>query len=154
MFFQLATKVPSGHPMWIRLLPLGGYKTLLPVHHATRFGNVLLNTAKGVFETHSRPGHRRTSLRHSHKALSCDTMYHPHDQIGLAIMARIAYINLRVRPALKAKLEKLANQDRRSFSSYVKMVLEDHVKARQASSKGVERNRPKLTRRSDLRVQQ
>jgi hypothetical protein len=53
-------------------------------------------------------------------------------------MARIAYINLSVRPALKAKLEKLAKEDRRSFSSYVKMVLEDHVKARQASSKGVE----------------
>jgi len=69
-------------------------------------------------------------------------------------MARSAYMNFRVRPALKAKLEKLANEDRRSFSSYVKMVLEDHVKARQASSKGVERNRPKLIRRSDLRAQQ
>ena len=65
-------------------------------------------------------------------------------------MARSAYMNLRVRPALKAKLEKLAKEDRRSFSSYVKMVLEDHVKARQASSKGVERNRPKLIRRSDF----
>jgi predicted transcriptional regulator len=69
-------------------------------------------------------------------------------------MARSAYMNLRVRPALKAKLEKLAKQDSRSFSSYVKTVLEDHVKARQASSKGVERNRPKLIRRSDLRAQQ
>ena len=69
-------------------------------------------------------------------------------------MARSAYMNLRVRPALKAKLEKLAKEDRRSFSSYVKMVLEDHVKARQASSKGVERNRPKLIRRGDLRAQQ
>ena len=64
-------------------------------------------------------------------------------------MARSAYMNLRVRPALKAKLEKLAKEDRRSFSSYVKMVLEDHVKARQASSKAVERNRPKLIRRSE-----
>jgi hypothetical protein len=69
-------------------------------------------------------------------------------------MARSAYMNLRVRPARKAKLEKLAKEDRRSFSSYVKMVLEDHVKARQASSKGVKRNRPKLIRRSDLRAQQ
>ena len=51
-------------------------------------------------------------------------------------MARSAYMNLRVGPALKAKLEKLAKEDRRSFSSYVKNVLEDHVKARQASSKG------------------
>ena len=62
-------------------------------------------------------------------------------------MSRIAQINLRVRPSLKAKLEKLAKQDRRSLSSYVEKVLEDHVKARQASSKGVERNRPKLIRR-------
>ena len=67
-------------------------------------------------------------------------------------MARSAYMNLRVGPALKAKLEKLAKEDKRSFSSYVKNVLEDHVKARQA--KGVERNRPKLIRRSDLRAQQ
>jgi hypothetical protein len=58
-------------------------------------------------------------------------------------MARSAYMNLRVGPALKAKLEKLAKQDSRSFSSYIKIVLEDHVKARQASSKGVERSRPK-----------
>jgi predicted HicB family RNase H-like nuclease len=56
-------------------------------------------------------------------------------------MARSAYMNLRVRPALKAKLEKLAKQDSRSFSSYVNKVLEDHVKA-SASSKGVEQNRP------------
>ena len=44
-------------------------------------------------------------------------------------MARSAYMNLRVRPALKAKLEKLAKQDSRSFSSYVKKVLEDHVRS-------------------------
>jgi hypothetical protein len=36
---------------------------------------------------------------------------------------------LRVRPILKAKLEKLAELDRRTLSSYVEMILEDHVKS-------------------------
>ena len=43
-------------------------------------------------------------------------------------MSRIAHLNLRVRPTLKAKLEKLAEQDRRTLSSYVEIVLEEHVK--------------------------
>jgi predicted transcriptional regulator len=34
---------------------------------------------------------------------------------------------LRVRPALKAKLEKLAKEDRRTLSAYVEKLLEDHV---------------------------
>ena len=34
-------------------------------------------------------------------------------------MARSAQMNLRVRPALKAKLEKLAKEDRRTLSAYV-----------------------------------
>jgi len=42
-------------------------------------------------------------------------------------MYRIAQINLRVRPGLKAKLEKLAKQDRRTLSAYVEKLLEDHV---------------------------
>ena len=42
-------------------------------------------------------------------------------------MSRIAQINLRVRPSLKAKLEKLAKQDRRTLSAYVEKLLEDHV---------------------------
>jgi hypothetical protein len=42
-------------------------------------------------------------------------------------MARNAQLNLRVRPALKAKLEKLAKQDRRTLSAYVEKLLEDHV---------------------------
>jgi hypothetical protein len=42
-------------------------------------------------------------------------------------VSRIAQINLRVRPSLKAKLEKLAKQDRRTLSAYVEMLLEDHV---------------------------
>jgi hypothetical protein len=44
-------------------------------------------------------------------------------------MARNAHLNLRVRPILKAKLEKLAELDRRTLSSYVEMILEDHVKS-------------------------
>ena len=42
-------------------------------------------------------------------------------------MPRIAQINLRVRPSLKAKLEKLAKHDRRTLSAYVEKLLEDHV---------------------------
>jgi hypothetical protein len=44
-------------------------------------------------------------------------------------MSRIAQINLRVRPSLKAKLEKLAKQDRRSLSGYIEKLLDDHVKS-------------------------
>jgi hypothetical protein len=42
-------------------------------------------------------------------------------------MARIAQINLRARPSLKAKLEKLAKHDRRTLSAYVEKLLVDHV---------------------------
>ena len=42
-------------------------------------------------------------------------------------MARNAQMNLRVRPALKAKLEKLAKEDRRTLSAYVEKLLEDYV---------------------------
>ena len=42
-------------------------------------------------------------------------------------MSGIAQINLSVRPSLKAKLEKLAKQDRRTLSAYVENLLEDHV---------------------------
>ena len=34
-------------------------------------------------------------------------------------MARSAQVNLRVRPALKAKLEQLAKEDRRTLSAYI-----------------------------------
>ena len=44
-------------------------------------------------------------------------------------MARSAQVNLRVRPALKAKLEKLAKEDRRTLSAYVEKLLEDYVKS-------------------------
>ena len=43
-------------------------------------------------------------------------------------MARSAQMNLRVRPTLKARLEKLAREDRRTLSAYVKKLLEDHVR--------------------------
>jgi len=54
-------------------------------------------------------------------------------------MARNAQMNLRVRPTLKAKLEKLAKEDRRTLSAYVEKLLEDHVKS--ASQVGAERKR-------------
>ena len=43
-------------------------------------------------------------------------------------MARSAQMNLRVRPTLKAKLEKLAKENRRTLSAYVEKLLEDRVK--------------------------
>ena len=54
-------------------------------------------------------------------------------------MARSAQMNLRVRPTLKAKLEKLAKEDRRTLSAYVEKLLEDHVKS--ASQIGVAQGR-------------
>ena len=44
-------------------------------------------------------------------------------------MARTAQMNLRVRPTLKAQLEKLAKKDRRTLSAYIEKLLEDHVKS-------------------------
>ena len=44
-------------------------------------------------------------------------------------MARNAQLNLRVRPTLKAKLEKLAKEDRRSLSAFVEKLLEDHIRS-------------------------
>ena len=44
-------------------------------------------------------------------------------------MARNAQVNLRVRPSLKAKLEKLAKEDRRTLSAYVEKLLEDYVES-------------------------
>ena len=42
-------------------------------------------------------------------------------------MARHAQLNLRVKPALKAQLERLAKEDRRTLSAYVEKLLEDHL---------------------------
>ena len=44
-------------------------------------------------------------------------------------MARNAQVNLRVRPTLKTKLEKLAKEDRRTLSAYIEKLREDHVKS-------------------------
>jgi hypothetical protein len=48
-------------------------------------------------------------------------------------------LNLTVKPTLKAKLAKLAKEDRRTLSAYVEKLLEDH--ARGASQIGVERRK-------------
>jgi hypothetical protein len=40
---------------------------------------------------------------------------------------RSATLVLRVRPELKAALERLATNDRRSISNYVEVILEEHV---------------------------
>jgi hypothetical protein len=40
---------------------------------------------------------------------------------------RSATLVLRVRPELKAALERLATNERRSISNYVEIILEDHV---------------------------
>ena len=56
-------------------------------------------------------------------------------------MARSAHMNLRVRPVLKAKLEKLAKEDRRTLSAYVEKLLEDYVKS--VSQVGPEQDRPR-----------
>jgi hypothetical protein len=52
---------------------------------------------------------------------------HNATSLGQPGMSRIAQINLRVRLSLKAKLEKLAKQDRRTLSAYIEKQLEDHV---------------------------
>jgi len=38
-------------------------------------------------------------------------------------------MNLRIKPTLKAKLERLAKHDRRTLHAYVEKLLNDHVKA-------------------------
>jgi hypothetical protein len=44
-------------------------------------------------------------------------------------------IGFRVRPSLKADLERLARADRRSLASYLEVVLETHVEAKRAEQK-------------------
>jgi predicted transcriptional regulator len=39
--------------------------------------------------------------------------------------------SIRLTPELKAKLKRLAEQDRRSLSSYIVIVLENHVAAQE-----------------------
>ena len=51
---------------------------------------------------------------------------------------RTAPLGLRIRPSLKADLEELATEDRRSVAAYVELVLEAHVeqKAREKAGRG------------------
>jgi len=56
-------------------------------------------------------------------------------------MARNAQLNVRIRAALKAKLERLAKEDRRTVSAYVEKLLEDHVEDASRRTK-VRRNNP------------
>jgi predicted transcriptional regulator len=55
-------------------------------------------------------------------------------------------MNLRVKPALKAKLEKLAKEDRRTLSAYVEKLLEDYVNS--ALQVDVERQQKTKKRRA------
>ena len=55
-------------------------------------------------------------------------------------MARNAQLNLRVRPTLKTRLEKLAKEDGRTLSAYVEKLLEDHVKSAFQVSKARKRS--------------
>ena len=59
-------------------------------------------------------------------------------------MVRNAQLNLRVKPALKAKLERLAKEDRRTLSAYVEKLLEDHVES--ASQVSVKEQKQKVRR--------
>jgi hypothetical protein len=43
---------------------------------------------------------------------------------------RVAPLGLRLRPGLKAELQKLALADHRSLASYVELLLEAHVEAK------------------------
>ena len=48
---------------------------------------------------------------------------------------RSARIGFRVRPSLKAELERLAKQDRRTLASYLEIALEAHVEAKRKEGK-------------------
>jgi hypothetical protein len=61
-------------------------------------------------------------------------------------MARNAQLNLRIKAPLKAQLERLAKQDRRTLSAYVEKLLEDHVKS--APEVGVENHQKAKQRRA------
>lgn len=48
---------------------------------------------------------------------------------------RTAPLGLRVKPSLKAELEKLAGAERRTLASYIELVLEGHVEAKKRDGK-------------------
>jgi hypothetical protein len=47
---------------------------------------------------------------------------------------KTAPLSIRIRPDLKATLEQLAEEDRRSLAGYVELVLEKHANERTAAS--------------------
>jgi len=49
--------------------------------------------------------------------------------------ARSAQIGFRAKPSLKADLERLAKNDRRSLASYLEIVLEAHIEAKKKEGK-------------------
>jgi predicted DNA-binding protein len=60
-------------------------------------------------------------------------------------MVRNAQLNLRIKLELKAKLEKLAKQDRRTLSAYVEKVLDEHVESTSSRKKHLKRDRTLAT---------
>ena len=61
-------------------------------------------------------------------------------------MARNAQLNLRVKPALKDQLERLAKEARRTLSAYVEKLLEDYVEG--ASQVHVKQQKQRKQRRA------
>jgi hypothetical protein len=48
---------------------------------------------------------------------------------------RNASVGLRIKPSLKAELERLAKADKRTLASFIEIALEEHVAARKAAPK-------------------
>ena len=51
-------------------------------------------------------------------------------------MAKTVPMSFRLDPDLKAKLQKLADQDRRSLTNYVEVLLEKHISAQPLAKPG------------------
>lgn len=45
-------------------------------------------------------------------------------------MSKTAPFSMRLSPELKAKLQRLADADRRSLTNYIEVLLEDHANAK------------------------
>jgi hypothetical protein len=50
-------------------------------------------------------------------------------------MAEKEIISFRIRADIKAAMQKLADGDRRSLSSYIELALEEHIKAKKKEGK-------------------
>ena len=53
----------------------------------------------------------------------------------MANETRSAPISYRIRPSLKAELERLAEADKRTLSQYIELALEAHVEAKRKEGK-------------------